>query len=368
MTAAGATFKKLGPKTVFIALSMSAMWGLNIVGIKVALEAFPPIWSAFWRLLLGWPALWLWGACLRRGFAAAASARAASAGDSRGLLRISDYLAERQHQSHLGGVAAVLLNAAPVFINVISHRFVPGDRLSPTRAAGLAVAFLGVAIVLLGKPDASLAPHPTLGNILATATAVVIAGRMVYTQRLVQNIEPTKTIFWQVGFSLPVFLVCASVAEPLTVGPLTLRVIAAWLYCSLLVVGVAFMLWVRLLQAHSPGLLSVFVFPTPIFGVLFSAAIYGERPPPELLIGVAAVACGILLVTMERRRESLAPARAKLSGRRAQAAPPLAAPRESSGPVAGSFPALPAAGVPAPETSAPQYVISRPARKCGNPR
>ena len=314
MTAAGAPFQKLGPQSAFLALTMSAMWGLNIVGIKVALEAFPPIWSAFWRLLLGWPMLWLWA---RFGGVA---------------LRPKPY--ERRPLAILGvffgfqiillnvsisltsaAFAAVLLNAAPIFINVISHRFVPGDRLSPTRTAGLGIAFAGVAIVLLGKPDASLAPHPTLGNILAVVTAAVIAGRMVYTQSLVQNIEPIKAIFWQIGFSLPVFLVCASVAEPLTTGQLTARVIAAWLYCSLLVVGVAFMLWVRLLQAHSPGLLSVFVFPTPIFGVLFSAMIYGEKPPPELLIGVAAVALGILLVTLEKRRESLGAAPARLSGR-----------------------------------------------------
>ena len=42
------------------ALLLSAMWGLNIVGIKVSLAAFPPIWSAFWRTLLGWPVLWIW--------------------------------------------------------------------------------------------------------------------------------------------------------------------------------------------------------------------------------------------------------------------------------------------------------------------
>ncbi len=314
MTAAAPTFRKLSPKAALVALTMSAMWGLNIVGIKVALEAFPPVWSAFWRLLLGWPVLWLWayfgGVSLRpkpherRPLAILG----VFFGFQIILLNVSIDLTS-------AAFAAVLLNAAPVFINVISHRFVPGDRLSPTRTAGLAIAFLGVVIVLLGKPDASLAPYPTLGNILATATAAVIAGRMVYTQRLVQNIEPTKTIFWQIGFSLPVFLVCAGIAEPLTVGPLTMRVIAAWLYCSLLVTGVAFMLWVRLLQAHSPGLLAVFVFPTPIFGVLFSAMIYGETPPPELLIGVAAVAVGILLVTLEKRRESLGAAPAKLSGR-----------------------------------------------------
>ncbi len=318
MTDAGAPFQKLGTKAALIALTMSAMWGLNIVGIKVALEAFPPVWSAFWRLLLGWPALWLWAYCGGVPLRLQAHERRPLAilgvffGFQIILLNVSISLTS-------AAFAAVLLNAAPIFINIISHHFVPGDRLSPTRTTGLAVAFVGVAVVLLGKPDASLAAHPTLGNILATVTAVVIAGRMVYTQRLVQNIEPTKTIFWQIGFSLPVFLVCASIAEPLTVGPLTMRVIASWLYCSLLVVGVAFMLWVRLLQTHSPGLLSVFVFPTPIFGVLFSAVIYGETPPPELMVGVGAVALGTLLVTMEKRRENLATAQMsapeKLSGR-----------------------------------------------------
>lgn len=42
------------------ALLLSAMWGLNIVGIKVALATFPPAWNAFWRALLGWPVLWAW--------------------------------------------------------------------------------------------------------------------------------------------------------------------------------------------------------------------------------------------------------------------------------------------------------------------
>ena len=99
-------------------------------------------------------------------------------------------------------------------------------------------------------------------------------------------------------------MISAALTEPILVGPLTPGVILSWLYCSFAVVGVAFILWVRLLEAHSPGLLSVFVFPTPIFGVLFSAMIYGERPPPELIIGVIGVALGVLLVTLERRREN----------------------------------------------------------------
>ena len=45
--------QKPGAAAMATALLLSAMWGLNIVGIKVALATFPPAWNAFWRALLG---------------------------------------------------------------------------------------------------------------------------------------------------------------------------------------------------------------------------------------------------------------------------------------------------------------------------
>ena len=150
---------------------------------------------------------------------------------------------------------------------------------------------------------------------MGVVTAAVIPGSMLYTQRLVQRVTEVRTTFWQVGCSLPVFLVCATLFEPPMVGPLTLGPLLSWLYCSFGVVGVSFILWVRLRKTNSPALLSVVVFPTPIFGVLFSALVMGEAPPAELIVGVLAVAFGILLVTMERRRrafESAGPAEVAL--------------------------------------------------------
>lgn len=296
---------KLSRVAAGTALLLSAMWGLNIVGIKVALEAFPPIWSAFWRLLLGWPVLWIWGR-------ASGVRLRPEKGEAKPLMILGVFFAIQIIMLNISvdwtsaAFASVLLNAAPVFINVIAHFFVPGDTLSRQRVLGLSMAFGGVAIALLGHPDQEQAARPFAGNVLAVVTAAVIGGRMVYTQRLVQTIDVIRTVFWQVGFSLPVFLVCAVAAEPeMMVGELTLGPLLAWLYCSFGVVGVAFILWARLLQTNSPGLLSVFVFPTPIFGVLFSTLIYDHRPPPELLVGLVAVALGILLVTLERRKRTI---------------------------------------------------------------
>ncbi len=282
---------------------MSGMWGLNIVGIKVALAAFPPIWNAFWRLLLGWPVIWLWA---RLGNVPLKLAR-----DERRPLMILGVIFAVQIMMLNTSInwtsaayASVLLNAAPVCINVIAHFFVPGDVLSRQRVIGLVIAFGGVAVSLLGRPDSVLAPHPLLGNGLAVITAVVIGGRMVYTKHLVDTIDPIKAMFWQAAFALPVFLGCAALTEPMMVGPLTTGVLASWIYCSVGVVGIAFIVWVRLLRTNSPAMLAVFVFPTPIFGVLFSALIYGERVSAELLVGVLGVALGILLVTLERRSAS----------------------------------------------------------------
>ena len=296
---------KLSRAAAATALLLSAAWGLNIVGIKVALEAFPPIWNAFWRLLLGWPILWIWartsGVRLRP-----------QRGETKPLLILGAFFALQIIMLNTSiawtsaAFASVLLNAAPIFINVIAHFSVPGDTLSRQRVFGLALAFAGVAAALLGHPDESLAPRPVAGNVLAAVTAAVIGGRMVYTQRLVQTIDSIRTVFWQVGFSLPVFLACAAATEPMMVGPLTLGPLLSWLYCSIVVVGVGFILWVRLLQTNSPGLLSVFVFPTPIFGVLFSAMVYAEQPAPELVLGVGGVALGILIVTLEKRKRLIA--------------------------------------------------------------
>ena len=66
--------------------------------------------------------------------------------------------------------------------------------------------------------------------------------------------------------------------------------------------GGCFVVWVKLLRKTPPGVLSVFAFPTPIFGVIASAFIFSEKLAPELMAGVAAVAAGILIVALEASR------------------------------------------------------------------
>lgn len=292
--------------TAFLtALTLSAMWGANMVAIKVSLEAVPPIWGGFWRMLGGLPILWLWSRALRvdlRPGPGEMRFLATLAVLFAGQLMLLNWSVDWTSAAY----SAVLVNSAPLFTNLIAHFVVPDDKVSRDRLLGLVLAFSGVVCVVAGDPDDRLASAPLAGNLLSVATAALIGVRMVYTQRLVQRLDPIRTIFWQVALSSLIFLAAASATEPMLIGPLTPRVLKAMAYGSFGVVGIAFILWVRLLQKHPPGMLSVFVFPTPLFGVLFSALVFGERVGSMLLWGMLGVAFGILIVTWEKRRGSTA--------------------------------------------------------------
>ena len=288
-------------KTALAALAISALWGGNVVALKLGLGTFPPFWSAFWRMSSALPMIAWWSRIL-------GTPLKPVSGEWKGLMALGAVFAIQISVLNFGvnltsaAYAVVLMNSNPIFTNLIAHFFVPGDRVSKTRALGLAVAFAGICSAFLGEPESRLASSPLLGNTLATLTAMIFGARMVFTQRLVQRIEPLRAVFWQIAFSTPCFLVAAALTEEPLLGPLAAAPIAAILYQGVIVAGSCFVVWVRLLRKTPPGVLSVFAFPTPIFGVIASAFIFSEKLAPELMAGVAAVAAGILIVTLETSR------------------------------------------------------------------
>jgi drug/metabolite transporter (DMT)-like permease len=289
----------IGWSSALTALFVSALWGGNVIALKLGLATVPPLWSAFWRFLTGFVAVVVWakssGIPLRP-----------RPGEGWPLTILGVLFTLQITGLNLGvnatspAYAVILLNSHPVFTNFISHFFVPEDRLSRQRILGLAFAFGGILYLALGRPDAHLAPHPILGNVIIVVSAVLLAARMVYTQRLVQTIEPLRPVVWQMFFSLPFFLTAALWLEPLTLKPLTAVPVLAILYQGMAIGGFCFVVWTRLLKRHSPGALSVFGFSVPVFGVLLSAFIFDETITGRVVAGMAAVTAGIVIVTRRR--------------------------------------------------------------------
>ena len=290
------TLRPLGLGGGLTVLLLSALWGGNFVVLKIALATISPIWVAFWRMSLG--------SVVVAGWAWSRGTRLSPAAGERGpLVTLGFMLAVQIALLNIGvdftspAYGVILLTSHPIFANVISHFFVPGDRLTRRRATGLLIAFTGICLVFFGQPTARLAEHPVAGNLIVTLSAVLLAARIVYTKQVVQRVEPVLTVVWQMLVSLPAFLLVAALTEPLLKQPFNREAAGALVYQGIVIAGFSEVAWIRLLRHHSPGVLSTFGFAVPVFGVVLSALAFAEPITPRLLAGMAAVAAGILIVT-----------------------------------------------------------------------
>jgi len=95
---------------------------------------------------------------------------------------------------------------------------------------------------------------------------------------------------------VPLFLLIATVSEPMLLKPLTNEAIFAILYQGVVVAGLCFIVWAELLKKHAAGTLSMFSFIVPICGIWLSSIMFHEALAPGLFVGTALVLAGVFVV------------------------------------------------------------------------
>ena len=296
---ASAPIEPLSARSILLAILVSILWGGNLISIRIGVDSVPPLWSAFWRMALGVVFVTAWA--LHRGI----GLRPAK-GEGWPLLFLSVLFTAQIGLLNSGtamtspGFGVVILNSYAVFANITGHFFPGMERpINGARALGLALAIAGMAVLTFGQTVSTLAPNPVLGSTLLILSALLLGVRQVYTRWLVQTIEPTRTIVWQMIWSVPLFLVIAALSEPPVYGRVTWQAVAAISYQGAVVAGICFIVWAELLKRHAAGTLSMFAFLVPITGIALSAAVFGEPLRWTLLTGGLLVLAGVYVVIRE---------------------------------------------------------------------
>jgi drug/metabolite transporter (DMT)-like permease len=296
---ATAPIEPLTARSVVIAVLVSVVWGGNLISIRIGVDSVPPLWSAFWRMAAGVVIVTAWAAY--RGVAI----RPAK-GEGWPLFVLSVLFTIQIGLLNSGtamtspGFGVVILNSYAVFANLFGHFFPGMERpMNRMRAAGLTLALAGMGVLAFGQGASKLAPNPIAGNALLILSAVLLGARVVYTRWLVQHIEPTRTVVWQMAWSVPLFLVIAAVSEPPVYGRVTREAVAAILFQGLIVAGICFIVWAELLKRHAAGTLSMFAFLVPITGIALSSWFFGEPLRLTLVAGGFLVLAGVYVVTRE---------------------------------------------------------------------
>ncbi len=288
-------WSKLSLGTVVLAVAVHSLWGGNAVAIKLSLEAFPPMWTAFLRFSIAIVCVALWA-----GFRGIPMRPKRSEwwwlvllgvffSIQIGLMNIGF-----QHTS--GSIGSILMATNPIFAALWAHLLVAGDRLTRQRIIGLAVAFLGAAVVILQSGPIDGATAVGVGSGLVFLSAALLGGRLAYTGRLLQRMDEVRVVLWQMVISVPVFGVAALMSENIVWERVGLAPIAGIVYQGLVVAGLGFMLLTYLMKRYSTSVITSFNFVSPISGVLLSVLLLGDKITLHVLAGVALVGTGLYLV------------------------------------------------------------------------
>jgi drug/metabolite transporter (DMT)-like permease len=294
------SLRSLDAKGALISLFLAALWGGNPIAVKVALADAPPLRLAWMRFLIGGVTILAWALWTRR-----AGLFTLRRGEWRviwslgllfavqiGLMNYGIALTSAAH-------GTVLLNAYAVHTVVLAHFFIPGDRLTVAKLLGVLVAYGGL-VVLFGR-DFSLEGGTLLGDLVVSASALLLGERIVYMARAVQKLDPVKLLIGQSAIGTAFFLLASLVWESGTPTRYTPTLATSLFYQGVVVAGFNFLVNTWMLQIYRPSVLASTALTTPIFGLLIARAITGDPLTPALLLSGAMVALGIGITTWRWR-------------------------------------------------------------------
>ena len=205
--------------------------------------------------------------------------------------------------------SSLIMASSPIFTALISHATGRG-RLRMAAAAGIAIAFLGVVLVVTkGSWSGLLQSDSWKGDLLLLVNALVWSGFTVYGQTLVQVYRPFVAIACvQVAGTLPL-LPLAFISTRLAPEPLWVQVRhltwSAWLGalylagpCSVF----AYQMWYKGVEALGPVRTSVFLYLNPLFALGAAIVVLHEPLTLFTLAGGAMVILGVYATNASRQR------------------------------------------------------------------
>lgn len=279
---------------VGLVILLSLTWGLNQVAVKVANHGFQPVFQAGVRSLFGGLLVLAW--CRARHISLIDRDGTLIPGIVAGLLFGGEfilYFIGLDYTTVSRG--SVLIYLAPFVVAIGGHFFIPGERLTVLRVAGLAAAFAGVLVAFSDRLTLS-SSTTLLGDGLCIAAAVLWGATTVLIKatRLART-TPEKVLVYQLAVSAILMFAVAPFFGPFIRQPDGLAV-SALLFQIVVVVAGSYLAWFWLLVRFPAGRLTVFTFLTPVFGVLFGGLLLSEPVSLRLVVALVLIATGIVLV------------------------------------------------------------------------
>jgi drug/metabolite transporter (DMT)-like permease len=284
-------------KSWLMVATLGFTWGGTFLVTELALEEWPPFWLASGRILFGAALmLFVWRAMGLRLFAQPPDLRIwlevlAIGGFSTGI----PFMLLAWGQQHVtAGFAGVSMASVALIVLPLAHVFVPGERMTPRRAIGFVIGFIGVCVLIGGQAfDTTGSDLEWAGRVACVAAASCYGISSVLMRRL-PAIDP-------VGLATVLLLVAAMIVVPVAIAregmpPVpTARGLTIIAILGLIPTAAANLLRVVVVRSAGPVFMSLTNYQVPIWSVLLGAWFLSEPLPSSLLAAMALILTGVCL-------------------------------------------------------------------------
>lgn len=281
---------------ISLLLACCLFWGFQNVLLKATVGHAPPVFQASVRFIGA--TLLLWGWCQWRGIALFSRDGSLKAGLLAGALFAAEFVfIYLGVQNTTASRLTVFLYTSPFWVAGLVPLFVPTERMRPVQWAGLACAFAAVVFALRDGLVSGGGERQWMGDLMALAAGMFWGlTTVVIRASSLTRVSPEKLLFYQVAVSavvLPALSFQMGERWTLSLGSF------AWISLAIqTLIGafVSYLAWMWMLGRYPVTRVSVFVFLTPIFALLFGALWLGETITLSLVAALVLVAVGIVLV------------------------------------------------------------------------
>ena len=274
-------------------LLMALIWGLNFAVLKYGTTVIEPIAYNAIRMAVGTVAL--------LGVAVATSARPSWA-DIRKLMLLG-VLGHGVYQGLFinglartrAGTAALVVAASPAVIAIVG-RALGVEQITRRAVAGIAISFVGIAIVVLGSSRGGEGATSVTGDLLILVSVVAWAFYTTFLRSYTHRIEGVHIAGWTLlGGTLPILVVAAPALARTDIAGLAPLTWGAVFYSGVGAIGFAYLFWYRGVRVIGSTRTAMFAQLQPMIALLAAWPLLGERPTVAQIAGCAAVMGGLLL-------------------------------------------------------------------------
>ncbi len=291
----------LDPLAIGLLLACCLFWGFQQVLVKATIAELPPVFQAAVRFGGATVLLWLW--CRWRAIPLFRADGSLRAGLLAGALFSIEFALMYSALAHSAASrVTVFVYTAPFWVALFVPLMVKSERLRALQWLGLLLAFMALVFAFSEGFAQGTAGTQWFGDTLALASGLAWGMTTVVIRVSgLTRVSAEKLLFYQVGVSTATLpFLSRLMGEPWVWDWSAFAALSISLQTA---VGAfaSYLAWMWMLGRYPATRVTVFVFLTPVFALVFGAFWLHEAVSANLLVAVALVALGIVLVNRKHQ-------------------------------------------------------------------